>query len=160
MFNYFALLAQSGRLTNPVATNLAPTSVANGATLFNSIIQNTVTLLFITGVLIFMLFFFIGAFKWMLSSGDKGGLQNAREAVLHAVIGLFIMFALYAVLKLVEIFLGVCLINLGVPGLNDTATSRARCGYGSTTDTTRDQYYLNVTPTPKSGGGSGGSNVQ
>ncbi len=151
MLTFFStLLAQRGRIVNPVADTLSPTSAVNGASEFSRFVQTAVAVFFVTGILIFVLFFFIGAIKWILSSGDKGALQNAREAVLHAIIGLVILFSLYAVLKLIEAFLGVCIINIdltNIVGSGQGSCTPATNGIG----TVRDQYYLDPSPIPSSG---------
>lgn len=107
-------LAQA-KLTNPFAPNLSPTDGGQGADKLSSLIGLVIQWLFVSGILIFILFFFISAFKWMTSQGDKNSLENARQGLLHAIVGLVILFSLFAILKVFETVFHVCVLQIPIP---------------------------------------------
>lgn len=124
------LIAQAGRgtINNPAAPHLSPASSQAGGSLFESLLKTIISGLFVVGVLAFITFFIIGAIRWILSSGDKNSLEGARQQVLHAFIGLIVLFGLYAILKLLEGLFGVCLINLSIPGISSASTGSSCAG--------------------------------
>ena len=48
-----------------------------------------------------------GAFEWITSGGDKTALENARNKIVHAIIGLVIVAVIWALFGLVQNFLGI-----------------------------------------------------
>lgn len=56
-----------------------------------------------------------GGLEWIGSGGDKTGLDNARNRITNAIIGLIITFLAWAVYLLLMQFLG---ISTGVGGIN------------------------------------------
>ncbi|MBI3385424.1 hypothetical protein HY030_04490, partial [Candidatus Gottesmanbacteria bacterium] len=56
------------------------------------------------GTLIYLLW---GAFEWITSGGDKTNLENARNKIVHAIIGLVIVAAIWVLFGLVQNFLGI-----------------------------------------------------
>lgn len=64
----------------------------------------------------------LGAFGWISSGGDKGKLETAQQRILHAIIGLMIVFASWAIFLILLQFLGISPlgggeINLKLPTL-------------------------------------------
>ena len=62
------------------------------------------SLLFIIGVIIFMAIFLWGGMEWLTSGGDKGKIQNGRERIMQALIGLSILSLGAAIIILLERF--------------------------------------------------------
>ena len=73
------------------------------------------SLLFIIGVIIFMALFLWGGVEWLTSGGDKGKIQNGRERIMQALIGLTILSLGAAVIILLERFLGIKIIGSNLP---------------------------------------------
>ena len=71
------------------------------------LLGNIVTLIFIVGALVFFFMLVIGGIQWMLSGGDKAATESARGRITAALIGLVIIFAAWAIMKLIETFLGI-----------------------------------------------------
>ncbi len=72
---------------------------------------------FVLGVVIFFFMFLIGAIKWISSSGDKQKLEEARGTITSALIGLVVLFAAYAIIKVIELLFNVSLLNFTIPTL-------------------------------------------
>jgi len=92
-------------IINPVLNQDLQTT--NGEAFFSNLIPSLITLLFIAGAIIFIFVFIMGAISWIGSGGDKVQVQTARDKVTQALIGLFILLSLYAIINLIEMFFGV-----------------------------------------------------
>lgn len=76
------------------------------------LIRTFITLGFIVGIVAFVIYFIIGAIKWISSGGDKGRVQEAKSQITHALIGLTILLSLYIITSLVGNIFGIDLLNL------------------------------------------------
>lgn len=62
-----------------------------------AVIGNVVlTLLTLLGVVFIVLIVYAG-FKWMLAQGEEQKITEARNLIIHSIIGLFIVLAAYAI---------------------------------------------------------------
>lgn len=61
--------------------------------------------LIIAGILIFV-YLVWGGLQWMTSGGDKGNVEQARNRITHALIGLAIVAAAWAITLVISNFLG------------------------------------------------------
>jgi hypothetical protein len=68
------------------------------------------TTLIIAALLAF-LYLILGGIKWITSGGDKAGMEEARNKITHAIVGLIIVGAAWAIMTLVQNFLGVQIIG-------------------------------------------------
>ncbi|MBI2267930.1 MAG: hypothetical protein HYU80_00575 [Candidatus Blackburnbacteria bacterium] len=100
------------QLTNPVVDKLSPKSGEGAVDQLSGILSTIVSVLIIAGALIFTLYFIMGAIRWITSGGDKGQLESARNQVLHAVIGLLVLFSVFALLKLIGVLFNINLLNI------------------------------------------------
>lgn len=78
-----------------------------------SLISNLISLILIGAAVIFFFMLVLGGIQWMLSGGDKAGTESARGRITAALIGLLIVFAAWAITRLLETFLGVQIISGG-----------------------------------------------
>jgi hypothetical protein len=111
----------SDRLTNPaLSTGLQGILAGNGGGLlfFQTLIPNLVTLFLIVGSAIFVFMLLSGGVAWITSGGDKVAVENARARVTHALIGLVVLFSVFAIVKLVEIIFGTSILQLDIGALN------------------------------------------
>ena len=75
-----------------------------------SVIRPFITLIFILGILAALLYLVWGGFKWLTSGGDKAAVQSAREHIVAAIVGLVLMFIVYAIMFII---LGFFSVNTG-----------------------------------------------
>lgn len=68
------------------------------------------SLLVIASLLAFI-FLILGGIQWITSGGDKTGMEAARNKITHAIVGLVIVGAAWAIMVLVQNFLGVTIIG-------------------------------------------------
>lgn len=52
-----------------------------------------------------------GGFEWITSGGDKAGVENARNKITAALIGLVIVASAWAIMRLIEFFFGITVIS-------------------------------------------------
>lgn len=68
------------------------------------------TLLIIAALLAFF-YLILGGIQWITAGGDKTGMEAARNKITHAIVGLIIVGAAWAIMLLVQNFLGVSIIG-------------------------------------------------
>lgn len=84
-------------------------------------ISTTITALTVTAGLAFILYFMIGGFKWITSSGDKNKAEEAKTELTQAAIGLIVVAVSYFIAGIVGGVVGIDILNpgkvlLGLPG--------------------------------------------
>lgn len=110
------LLAQ---ITNPVLPQTLgggdKPDYTQGTTAIGKLISNIVGLVFIFAFFLTFLYLLTGSIQWITSGGDKTTLETARNKITHALVGLIITGAAWAVLKLAGQFLGLDILALPLP---------------------------------------------
>ena len=99
-------------ITNPALGE----SVRNlsGTEFFNKLLPNLIGLSFIVGAIIFVAIIIVGAIQWIISGGDKAGIESAKGKITNAVIGLVILLSLFAIIYVLENFFGIKLLELRI----------------------------------------------
>lgn len=97
-------------------------SAGNNGTNFNPLclfditkgnpISKLINLVFVVAVLIALAFLIFGGIKWILSGGDKAGVEGARNTIVAALVGLVIVFLSYFLLRLILSIFGITLDHL------------------------------------------------
>src|SRR3990172_10968358 len=62
------------------------------------------TLLIVAALLAFF-YLILGGIQWITSGGDKAGMEAARNKITHAIVGLIVVGAAWAIMILVQNFL-------------------------------------------------------
>lgn len=86
-----------------------------GSEIINLLINNFITIAFIAGVIVAFFFLISGAISWITSGGDKENLQKSQKKITSALVGLFVLFSLYAIIRLFGDILGIDLLKLTLP---------------------------------------------
>ena len=104
MFNVFAQQAtialDPGEGFTPIA-NITVGSILSGA----------IQLILIVAALVFFFLLIVGGIRWMTAGGDKEKAGVARGQLTSALIGLAIVFAAWAIIRLIEVLFGVSIIS-------------------------------------------------
>lgn len=79
-------------------------------------ISNAISLALIGSGLFALLYLIWGAFDWIISGGDKGAIEGARNKIIHSIIGLCLVAGAWAIFTLVQFFLGLELLKTTNPG--------------------------------------------
>jgi len=103
-------------LTNPVLpANLGSGSISQGGTIIGKLVSSIGGLFFIFAFCLTFLYLLTGGVSWLTSGGDKSKLENARDKITNALVGLVIVAAAYAVFALVGQFFGLDVKALKIP---------------------------------------------
>lgn len=107
----------SGFITNPTFNGTllgGLTTLTDPTAFFNIILPNAITLCFIVASVIFVFMIITGAIQWIASGGDKQALESARGKITSALLGLVILFSLFAILSLIQTFFGIKILTLDI----------------------------------------------
>lgn len=111
------------QLTNPALDGTSLESdykAAVSGSSFGDYFVNLWSAMLAVGALAVLILFVWGALEWILSGGDKGKIENARNRITNALIGLIILVGSYAILGFVgQLFFGEGfeILNVTVPNL-------------------------------------------
>ena len=107
--------AGDGTIKNPAigtwGTGGNTAAAGNIAQLIGTFIR---TMVIVAG-LGFILYFILGAVHWITSGGDKGKVEEAKQEITNAAIGLGIILALYAIAAFLKTVLQIDLLNIVWP---------------------------------------------
>ena len=110
MIHNSLFLIQYLALTLPGGEKIeAPGNVPNVG--ISPILQTGVTLLFVFAILLTLFFLVYGGIRWIISGGDKTGVENARKTITYAILGLVISFLAFFIINLIGTFFGIRLIK-------------------------------------------------
>lgn len=84
-----------------------------------NVIRNAIVAVLIIATLICLFFLIRGGINWILSGGDKGKVDAARQTIIAAIVGLIITFLAYFILSLVLGLFGLEFSNLVIPSLTN-----------------------------------------
>ena len=99
-------LAPNDATFNPLI-NLTPGSIVSGA----------ISLIMLVVALVFFFMLVLGGLKWVMSGGDQKAVEAARNQITNALIGLAIVFAAWAIIRLIGIVFGINILNLQIKSL-------------------------------------------
>jgi sterol desaturase/sphingolipid hydroxylase (fatty acid hydroxylase superfamily) len=75
------------------------------------IISGAISLVMIVVALVFFFMLIWGGLRWVMSEGDEKAVTAARNQITNALIGLAIVFAAFAIMKLIETVFGIKLLS-------------------------------------------------
>lgn len=78
-----------------------------GLNIINLILGNIIGIIFILGIIVAFFFIIIGGIQWATAGDDKEKISSARGKVMSAIIGLIVLFAVFAIMKLIGAFFGI-----------------------------------------------------
>ncbi|HOZ03073.1 MAG TPA: hypothetical protein PKX78_01090 [Candidatus Woesebacteria bacterium] len=97
----------SAKITNPAIgelggdTDQSYQDASSGQTLLAQFVRlwaNAMTI----GALLVIVYFLWGALEWILSGGDTGKLDKARQRMMHAALGMIILVSSYVILGFIS----------------------------------------------------------
>jgi len=78
-------------------------------------VSGFLSLILVIAALAFFFILVIGGIKWILSGGDKTHTEGARNQITAALVGLVIVFSAWAIVKLIDTFFGINILQLDLP---------------------------------------------
>jgi hypothetical protein len=108
---------------NPIVGDGSTGTSGNaGVTFLQKAIPAAITMGLVIGVIIFFFILITGAIQWISSGGDKQAVEGARGKVTNAIIGLIVLFAVFAIIQIINTFFGIKLLELTLPTLGNKTT--------------------------------------
>ncbi|HEX9817330.1 MAG TPA: hypothetical protein VGA89_00320 [Patescibacteria group bacterium] len=110
------------QLTNPVVEGALGSDAqgATGGTTFAEYFVSIWSSVIGIGGIVVLVFFIWGALEWITSGGDKGKLENARNRITQAVVGMIILVGSFVILGFIsDTFFDQSfnLLKIGVPNV-------------------------------------------
>jgi hypothetical protein len=90
---------------------------------FPHILQVVIVLLFMAAILFTLFMLIYGGYQWMTSGGDSKAIESARARIIHAIIGLILVFLAFTVVNVIAYVFDVTLI----PGLSPNHGGQTAC---------------------------------
>ncbi len=85
-----------------------------GIEFFQDLLPRAVGLIFVIGAVIFFFVMLTGAVQWISSGGDKAAIESARGKISNTLVGIVILLAAFALIKLIEEFFGFNILTLDI----------------------------------------------
>jgi hypothetical protein len=89
-----------------------------GYSSIQAFINAGIRLIFVIALLAVLIMLIWGALQWIFSGGEKEAVGEARNRILHALIGLAVLAVAFALAALAGQFVGIDLFNLPIPNPN------------------------------------------
>ncbi len=96
------------------------TGAVNSLTI-GQVIGALIKISLVIAAIVFFFMLVVGGIRWIMSGGDKGQTEAARNQITAALIGLVIVFAAWAIAQLVGTFFGVDVFNLTITSVQQIA---------------------------------------
>jgi len=101
-------------LIKPVYAQIINPAIKNSATIVNqpgnyvnNVIQAIFTIFFIVALFYFIWHFIMSAYHMIASQGDPEKWKTAQKSILHSLIGIFLVFSIFAILKFAGTILNI-----------------------------------------------------
>lgn len=82
---------------------------------FGRSVSNLVIAAIVLSSLVALAFLIYGGVKWIMSEGEKTAIENARQTIVGAVIGLVVIFLSYFILSIILGIFGIKFSELTIP---------------------------------------------
>jgi len=84
-----------------------------------SMVSGAISLVMLIVALVFFFMLIWGGLKWVMSQGEEKAVAGARAQITNALVGLAIVFAAWAIMKLIEIVFGITVLGeMTIPTFN------------------------------------------
>jgi len=95
-------------ISNPILNSKLTDQASQNPQAFTAnIIQTLISLLMLVAVIYFFYFFIMGGYHFITSEGDSDKIKTARKQITYAFIGIFVVFSVFVILKLIGTIFGV-----------------------------------------------------
>lgn len=103
-------------ITNPALGTELNNRLINGGggAYFSSLLSSLVILFLILGIILAFFYMIFGGINYILSGGDKTKAENARHQLTYAIIGLVILFSVFAIVGLIETIFDVSILQIDI----------------------------------------------
>lgn len=103
-----SVFAADYNITIAPPTNLKTVDLGN-------MISGAIGAVLVIAILAAFVYLVWGGIEWITSGGDKTHTESARNRIQNAILGLFIVFAAWAVMKIIGGFFGIDFPTINIP---------------------------------------------
>jgi hypothetical protein len=109
---FSTLLAQFGDGFSPPADTLYTQDVSTDPlTTMEKVVSNMIGVITVVGSMVFLINFLMAALSMISAGGEASKLNTARDKMTHAVIGLVVLVATYAIAGLISSIVGLKILS-------------------------------------------------
>ncbi len=80
-----------------------------------SVISGAISLVILVTIIVFFFILVMGGLKWITGGGDEKKIASARAQITNGLIGLVIIFSVWAIIRLIGTIFGIDMFNLTIP---------------------------------------------
>ncbi len=108
-----AFAQSTSPLPTQIEINVSPPNIPGLSIITDAgaLISATVAIVLIVAALAAFIYLVQGGLRWITSGGDKAGIDAARNQIQAALLGLFIVFAAWAIMLIIQTFFGVTILG-------------------------------------------------
>lgn len=88
-----------------------------GAGFFDRLLSTLITIFLIGGGIIFVFMLIMGGIQWITAGGDSKAVEGATGRIRTALIGIVLLFSVFAVVKLIEGIFQVQILSINIDPL-------------------------------------------
>lgn len=114
-----------------------------GAGAISKFLSNGINLIYSLAAIVLIFMIIWGAFQWLTSGGDKEQLASAQRRIIHAIIGIIIFAAAFAIISVLGTFTGFRFFN----GQEGITVTRGANGIYTINCPGNRQVITNIPPT-------------
>lgn len=103
------------RLSNPAVLNSVGGQDATGLGIFQTFLTNFIVIAFGIGAIVLVFMLIVGGIQYLSAGSDKEAVQRASKRLTHALVGIAIMFSVYAVVAIIGIIFGLSILEINFP---------------------------------------------
>ena len=104
------------QLKNPaLPSSLGQGSIEQGTTATGNLISSLIGVFLLFSFIMAFIYLMLGSISWITSKGDKGKLEEARNKIIHAIIGLIIVAGAWAAWKFLGTWIGIDIEHIQIP---------------------------------------------
>lgn len=118
----------------------------------SSLVASLIGLVLVAGALLAFFLLVFGGIEWLSSGGDAEKTKSAKKKITNALIGLLILFAIWALFSLLGLFFGIEILNLRIPALGEITSGISGGNSGASGGILEGMVGSNC---PCGGGGAG-----
>lgn len=100
-------------ITNPFLKGSALEGLT-GQDFIAKFIPNAIGLVLVVGLVFFFFMLVWGAISWILSGGDKAGLESAKGRITNSIVGVILLLSTFALVKIIESFFGIDILSIDI----------------------------------------------
>jgi hypothetical protein len=97
-------------LADEIPINITPPPTLKTTDL-GKLVSGALGIILVIAVLATFVFLIIAGLRWITSGGDKAAVETAQKQIQAAILGLFIVFAAWALMLIVEQFFGISILR-------------------------------------------------